>query len=144
MTNHGRKKHQNRCVLWGVSVAVAGSLLTIKAYTQSAPGLKITTLNTNQFQVSITNGLNTVNYELYRRLTLDPLNPWVIHQIGTMGQTNFTISMGIDTSGYILGGVGSDWDGDGLKNAFDAQPSNPAVSNLVITIESPVSGTVFN
>lgn len=130
-------------ILTGVLAAGLGiALLTpsLKVCSQSAPVLKVTLLNTNQVQVAITNGLSTVNYELYRRPTLDVINPWVLHLVGTMGQTNFTVSMGIETTGYILAGVGSDWDQDGVLNGYDAQPSNAAVGVLMLTIDSPASG----
>jgi hypothetical protein len=85
------------------------------------------------------------NYELYRAPVLnDPNFPFTLYAIGTLGQTNFTIIMGMDPSGFLKAGVGSDWDGDGIPNYMDGNPSDPLVGALSITIDSPANGTIFN
>ena len=96
-------------------------------------------------QIVITNGVGTASYEIYRTPILDDLAyPWTLHLIGALGQTNFTADMGIDTIGFFKATAGLDWDGDGVPNWLDALPSNVAVSNLVITIDSPLHGTIFD
>lgn len=109
------------------------------------PVLRITPLGTNQFLVVITNGVTNVNYEIYRTPVLgDDLNyPFTLHIIGNLGQTNFTIDMGPDASGFILAGIGSDWDADGIENYRDANPNDPNVGVLSVTIDSPTSGQLF-
>ena len=46
--------------------------------------------------------------------------------------------------GFFQAAEGDDWDGDGVDNWADAQPSNPAVSNLVVTIEFPADGSTVD
>lgn len=123
----------------GVCIAIASARGTVPQ-----PGMTISVTNGNQLFVQITNGVSTVNYELYRTVALDPLYPWTLHIIGTQGQTNFVADMGIQTQGFLQTAIGSDWDQDGVANLNDADPSNPAVGILTLTIQSPADGTVFN
>jgi hypothetical protein len=110
-----------------------------------APALKITLVGTNQLQLDITNGVTTTNYTIYRTPALaDPSYPWTLHLIGSVGQTNFNASMGIETIGFFRAKIGVDCDGDGSQDWQDAQPTNPSVGTLTITIDSPLHGTVFN
>ena len=137
------KKHHLLACLF----AALGGVTTAVVLAQSVPdpALKITLVNTNQLQLDITNGLSTANYEIYRTTALsDPLYPWTLHMIGNLGQTNFTASMGIDTLGFFKATAGLDWDSDGIPNWQDAQPSSTNAGILTITIDSPVSGSVFN
>lgn len=123
--------------------AALSCLTTVVVVAQSVPdpGLTITVFNTNQLQLKITNGVGTANYEIYRTPILDdPTYPWTLHLIGTLGQTNFTADMGIETIGFFKATAGLDWDGDGIPNWLDAQPGNTNVGALTITIDSPVDG----
>jgi hypothetical protein len=131
---------------WGLPLAACGVLglgmWTLKTRAQvPAPVLKITQTTSNEFQVQITNGVGYANYELQRRAIFHPEFPWTLSATGAMGQSNFTVSMGIEViSSFFQVTVGRDWDQDGLANYADAQPTNALVTNLVITIDSPVSG----
>jgi hypothetical protein len=110
------------------------------------PGLTVALSSTNQLQIVITNGSSLVNYEIYRTPVLgdDLTYPFLLHIIGNQGQTSFVASFGIETRGWFRAAVGSDWDGDGILNYLDAQPSSTNVGILSITIDSPLHGTVFN
>lgn len=109
-----------------------------------APVITLTVTNTNQVFISITNGVGSVNYELYRKPALaNPSYPWALSVIGTQGQTNFTVNMGLDAAGFFQAAVGSDWDGDGIPNFIDADPSNAGVGALALTIDAPVNGSVI-
>ena len=127
-------------------VFTAIAFVVERASAQVAPGLTISRLGTNQVQIVITNGSSTVNYEIYRTPLLDDEAnyPFTLHLIGNQGQTSFVASFGIDTRGWFRAAVGSDWDGDGIPNYQDAQPSSTNAGTLFITIDSPVSGSVFN
>jgi hypothetical protein len=129
-----------------VGVGAIACISAMIAFSQSVPqpGITIALTNTNQLNITVTNGVSFANYELYRRTLLDSLYPWTLHMIGGLGQTNFSTNTGIQTIGFFSVTVGLDWDQDGRPNATDPQPSNAGVSNLVITIDSPTSGTVFN
>jgi len=118
------------------------SFLVAPLLGQPAPGLTIALTNTDQVRIVITNGSSAVNYEIYRTPVLgDGLNyPFILHLIGTQGQTSFVANMGIDTRGFFSAAVGSDWDGDGIPNFQDAQPSSTNAGVLSITIDNPLNG----
>jgi len=130
------------CVLAGLTVVTTAVVL---AQSVPDPVLKITLVSTNQLQIQITNAVSAANYEIYRTPVLgDPAYPWTLHLIGSVGQSNFTANMGIDIIGFFQAGVGSDWDSDGVPNWLDAQPSNPGVGALTITIVSPTHGSTVD
>jgi hypothetical protein len=55
-----------------------------------------------------------------------------------MGQVTFSINP-TNSFGFYRAAEGNDWDGDGIPNFMDAQPLNPAVSNLTVTIDMPTN-----
>ncbi|MCX7722212.1 MAG: LamG domain-containing protein [Verrucomicrobiae bacterium] len=71
-----------------------------------------------------------------------PANNWVTLAIGAMGQTNFVVPM-LGAAAFYRAAIGHDWDGDGVPNWIDAQPSNPNVGALAVTIDWPAHGSVF-
>ena len=133
--------------LWlSLAVVVAAVVFVVeRASAQAAPGLTIARLGTNQVQIVITNGAVGVNYEVYRTPVLDDQNyPFNLYIIGNPGQTSFVANFGIETRGYFRIAVGNDWDGDGIPNYLDAQPSNTNVGALFITIDSPANGSTVD
>src|SRR5438094_6908376 len=66
------------------------------------PGLTITRTNSTQFWISITNAVSTTNYAIYRVPVLaDPSYSWFENiTVGTVGQSNFLMDMGIETRGF--------------------------------------------
>ena len=76
-----------------------------------APGMKVSLLSTNQVQIVITNGSSSANYEIYRTAILgdDQNYPFTLYLTGSLAQTSFVASFGIDTRGYFRAAVGSDW-----------------------------------
>jgi hypothetical protein len=128
----------------GMGLGIATLCLTATAQVPQ-PVLRISTVGTNQVLVNISNAVSTANYEIYRTPALaDPFLPWTLHSIGTLGQSNFTLNMGGEPLGFFQAGVGSDWDGDGIPNFADGNPSNPGIGILTISITSPVNGSTFN
>jgi hypothetical protein len=131
--------------LGALSIAALATVWTLLAASVPDPALKISLTGTNQLLLNVTNGLSTANYEIQRRAILaDPSYPWTPHLTGTLGQTNFTVNMGIETIGFFKATAGLDWDQDGIPNWMDGDPSNTNVLRLSITIESPLHGTIFN
>jgi hypothetical protein len=145
-----RRQHARWLPLAGLwcGLAVAFSVIAFVVDRAGAqvpvPGLTVGLSGTN-LQIVITNGSSTVNYEIYRTSILgdDENYPFTLHLIGGLGQTSFVASFGIETRGYLRAAVGSDWDGDGIANYMDAQPSSTNSGSLTITIDSPTNGTVI-
>jgi len=101
-------------------------------------------LGGDQFNVVITNAVSTTNYTLFWTPVLnDQFYPWQVLGVGQVGQTNFPIDGGEWQAGWFRVLVGSDQDGDGWPEWQDAQPLNPAVGILSLTIDSPTNGMVF-
>jgi hypothetical protein len=126
---------------------IGGSLIavwTLLADDVPQPGLQITLINSNQVEISITNGVGFANYELYRTPVLgEPSLPFLVRVVGTQGQTKFTNELNADPTGWFRVAVGLDWDLDGIPNWQDPQPTNPAVSNLVVTIDTPANNAIL-
>lgn len=140
------KRHWNAVAgMLGAGTAIVIATLTVLADVPQ-PVLTIAPAGAGQYLVTITNGVTNVNYEIYRTPVLnDPVNyPFALHIIGTMGQTNFTISLGTEPTGFILGAIGSDFDNDGIENYRDGNPNDPNIGALSLTIESPLNGTTLN
>jgi len=117
----------------------------IMANSDPAPVLKITKTGTNIFEIGITNGTNTGYYELYHSPVLgDVAYPFTLLQVGTMGQTNFSVTNFSDLTGFYFIGVGNDWDGDGIPNSSDANPTSTNFGALTILIDSPTNHATFN
>ena len=138
-------------VSWKGRVASVGAAFVasvgILIYTAlaDAPVLTIAPLGTNQFLISITNGVATTNYTLFWTPALADQNyPWTVLGIGSTGQTNFTVDGGEWPIGFFRMLVGADQDGDGSPEWQDAQPLNPSVGILSVTIDSPLNGTSLN
>jgi len=121
------------------SLLVAGFLLLLApAWGQSTPlpVLTITPAVSNQFVITITNGNNTVNYDLYWIPALaNPAVSWKAVTNGATGQTNFTVSMGVWQCQFFEALVDTNY----LWRAAD--PNNPVEGALEVFIDSPANGS---
>jgi hypothetical protein len=131
-----------KCLL-GFLVTIAFCQIS-HAQSVPQPEIAVAITNTTQLAVTITNGVSFANYELYHRTLIDPAYPWTLMSVGSLGQSNFVADMGIENIGFYQVAIGSDWDGDGIPNSQDGDPSNASVGKLTITIDSPLTGTLFN
>jgi hypothetical protein len=124
---------------YGVCIAIASALAD-----PPLPGITVWPLGTNTYQITITNGLSTTNYELYSTAVIgDMAYPWTLISIGTLGQTNWVVDGGPNFSGFYNVGVGTNWDGDLASNSADADPFNSSIGALTITIDSPADHSTF-
>jgi len=138
-------KVQFRRTVTGIIVIAASlALWSTVARSEDAPGLSILPLPNQQFSIIVTNGSSTNQYEIQRRAAFDDFNPWNFHVAGTLGQTNFSVEMGIQQSGFFRALPCIDCDYDGFPNWLDGSPNDPAVGALTITIESPLDGSTVN
>ena len=106
------------------------------------PVLSISQIDSNVFQIIITNAASYANYEIYRRAALsDPIFPWTSPITGALGQATFTVTNlnFVNLQEFFRAGVGSDWDLDGVLNWQDSQPSSTNGGLLRITVAFPAS-----
>lgn len=154
LANNALRKSLSRRPGWPYSLWIFGALLTLVSvalpFIRSAladdPRLTISLVSSNQLQIVITNAVPGQIYEIHRRPLFieDPEYQWKIHLIGTNNtQTNFTAFMGVDVFGFFRAQQGTDADGDGILDWFDANPTNASVSTLFITIDNPTNGAVI-
>jgi hypothetical protein len=130
-------------LLGGIAAVIIATVTTLADVPQ--PVLTIAPLGTNHFNVGIANGVATTNYTLFWTPALGNENyPWQVLGVGATGETNFTVDANVWSVGFFRVTIGADADGDGIPDWQDGQPFNPGVGNLSITIDSPVTGTVFN
>jgi hypothetical protein len=117
----------------GICIAIASAMADAPQ-----PGIAITALGTNTYQIMITNGWATTNYELYLTPVVgDTAYPWKLISRGALGQTNWTVDGAQNLTGYYSVWLGADADGDLSPNSEDADPFNPFLTQLTITIDSP-------
>jgi hypothetical protein len=95
--------------------------------------------NTNLF-LTLVNCDTNIGYDIWYAPVLAPSPVWSILATGVIGQTTFTVPMR-NGQGYLRGATGIDWDGDGIPNYMDADPRNPNVGALTITIDVPANGS---
>lgn len=139
-------KHLNNRILYPTIAGLIAiiSIITMLAQAQQ-PVLKISNLGSNQFSVLITNAINTTNYTLFWTPALqDQYYPWQVLTSSAVGESNFIVDGGQWNSLFFKVLLGTDADGDGVSEWQDAQPGNPAVGILSVTIDSPTSGFNFN
>jgi hypothetical protein len=128
-----------------ISLCIFGIIIAaVKVFADPPPVLTIANLGTNQYSITITNGISTANYELYwTPILANPDYPFTLAIVGTEGQTNFVVNMGIYQTGFFQVILGTDWDGDGVPNWQDANPSDPTIGILTVVIDSPTNGMVL-
>lgn len=127
----------------GIVASIAAGIVLLANAQQ--PVLKITGLGTNQFFIEITNAVSTTNYTLYWTPALaNPNYPWIVLTNNNVGESNFLVDANGWDTGFFKILTGTDFDGDGISEWLDAQPQNPSVGILSITIDSPINGTDFN
>ncbi len=123
------------------SLALGFALFIGVARSDNPPVLSIQPLGSNQFSITVTNGIPGTNYTLFWTPALADENwPWQVWEVIDVGETNFAI----DALGWPLGFfkvlLGSDRDGDGVTEQYDANSSDPTIGILSVTINSPTNG----
>jgi hypothetical protein len=109
------------------------------------PALTISSLGTNQFSLVVTNGVGSgTNYEIYWTPVLNDAvdYPWTLITVGSTGQTNFPIN----AAGWSVGFFRASFEQfySGIPDYELADPNNPSLGPLTITIDSPLNGATFN
>ena len=123
---------------WFRLFGICGALvIATAALSQTAPVLSIAPTGTNQLLITITNGVGTANYELWWTPVLDNTvdYPWTTVAVGTPGQTNFTVNI----EPYPAGFYEAVWDTNSIPLWEAANPSNPGLGILALTIDNPTN-----
>lgn len=141
MKNHSYySKRALLCAIATAGTAVGISFLTVLA--QSQPVLTIASMGTNQFQVTVTNGVAGARYELWWTPALnDPLYPWARAGVGDPGQTNLLVDADLWPMGFFQVSVGTNY--NGIWDYQWANPNDPSLGALSIVIDSPTNGMVL-
>ena len=128
---------------WSVAAALGSVAALIGALSAVAddPVLKIGPLGSNQFSITVSNGVSATNYTLFCTPALADENyPW---QVLGVGGTNFTVDGGDWPLGFFKVLLGSDSDGDGVTEQYDANSNDPNIGILSVIINSPTNGAVL-
>jgi hypothetical protein len=129
---------------WPALAFSAGIVAVLAIFTLKAladpPGLTIQPLGTNHYFISITNAVPTNSYELHWSLSLnDPDNyPWeLMTEPGS--DTNWIVDMLDYPQAFFRVSVEQFY--SGVPDYQLADPNNPSLGRLSITIDSPTNGT---
>jgi hypothetical protein len=124
---------------------VAGFLLCARnvwAQGTPSPALTIAPLGTNTFSLIVANGISGGNYEiLWTPVLNDTVDyPWTWIAVGTPGQTNFIVNMGVYDVGFFTGNL----DTNAIPLWEAADPNNQGAGILNVWIDSPTNGATLN
>lgn len=123
--------------IFGGGLIVVATALT--ALSQSAPSLTITQLGTNQYSITFTNSPPSTYDLQWTPVLADPAYPWTWAAIGTNGQSSFQVNVGTYQTGFFR----TILDTNSIPLWELADPNNPALGPLTITIDSPTNGAVI-
>jgi hypothetical protein len=132
------KKHTTLSL--AVVLAATTVIVAVKTLAQIPPPvLNITPLGTNTYSIAISNGVPATTYGIYWTPVLGNVDyPWMV-LVGTNGQTNFTLNMESYSSGFFMGAVST----NGIPPWELANPSDPGLGILSVTIDSPTNGSTL-
>ena len=134
------KKHWKALLgTFGGALLVVATALT--AWSQTAPDLTIAPVGTNEYSITITNDIGMTTYDLqWTPILANPGYPWTWAALGTAGQTNYLVNLdGISDTGFFRTIL--DTNTPPLWEAAD--PNNPSLGILQVTIDSPANGAVL-
>src|SRR6266478_4402162 len=123
-----------------LGLGVAAIVVAIAARA-TPPALTLTPLGNGDLQLTITNALPGDTYDVYYTPNFDQGYIWNFFDRGSAGQTNFTISLSNSPpSGFFIVTDNDDFDGDGVENWKDANPTNAAIGIMTVIIDTPTNG----
>jgi hypothetical protein len=109
--------------------------------TTNGPYLTISPTGTNQYVITVFNNVAPVSYEIWWTPVLaNPAYPWTVLAVGATGQTNFTVNASVYPTGFYQAA----WDTNGIPIWEEADPNNPSLGILSITIDSPTNGSTLH
>lgn len=122
---------------------VAGIALLAKAQTVPQPAITIAITNTNELVITVTNGVSYGYYSLYNQHVLGT-GPWtLISTNGALDDTNFLVNPGPYFEGFYYVIASTNWNDNGIPNWDLADPNNPGLGALTVSIVSPSQGQII-
>jgi hypothetical protein len=120
-------------------VIVVVEFIGVNAWSQSVPVLSITSVpGTNQFFITFTN--TDATYDIQETPVLGNQDyPWTWAAVGSPGQTNFIV-----TSIYPQDFYRAILDTNSIPLWEMADPNNPSLGALAVTIDSPANGSTIS
>jgi hypothetical protein len=125
-----------------IAVATAGVALFTRAQTVPQPVLSIALTNGSQLSISVTNGVPYANYILYNQHVLGSPD-WTFVTNPVPGVSNFVVNTAPFFEGFYLVTGSTNWNNNGIPNWDYADPANPVLGVLSVTIVSPSQGQVI-
>lgn len=121
-------------------LAIGTVIVAVKALAQtSPPTLTITALGTNSYNITLWNG-NGLAYALEWTPVLDSADyPWTVAALGTNGQTNFFFNGEGYDNGFFMALLST----NAIPPWELADPNNPSLGILTVTIDSPANGATI-
>ena len=107
----------------------------------TAPVLTVAPTGTNQLLITVTNPVDSVSYELWTTPVLGNTTdyPWTIAAVGQTNQVTFTVPIGPYPAGFYRAFL----DTNAIPLWEAADPNNPSLGILAITIDSPTNNSVI-
>lgn len=131
-----------RNVLQLFSLIIIGVLDKAAAQSVPLPILSIAPTNSNQLSITVTNGVSYANYVLYNQHVLG--GSWVYVTNPVPGVTNFVVNPGPYFQGFYMVTGSTNWNNNGIPNWDYADPTNPGIGVLTVSIVSPAQGAVIH
>jgi hypothetical protein len=128
--------------LFGVSITLTGIVLNTMAQTVPPPALSIAVTNGSQLSITVTNSVSYGNYVLYNQHVLGGAT-WTFVTNPVPGVSNFVVNPGPFFQSFYLVTGSTNWNNDGIPNWDYADPNNPGLGVLSVSIVSPSQGQII-
>jgi len=128
--------------LAGTILAVLIITVIAKSQTVPPPVISLVLTNTNQLFITVTNGVSYGNYSLYNQHVLGGPT-WTLVTNAVPGVTNFVVGMGPYFQDFYQVMGSTNWNNNGIPNWDYADPNNPGLGVLTVTIVSPAQGQII-
>jgi hypothetical protein len=136
------KQPRSLCLL-SANVVLALAAGTANGQTVPRPGITIAPTGANLL-ITVTNGVSYGNYTLYATSVLNSSNyPWLFVTNPVPGVTNFTVSTAPYFYNFFQVTGGTNWNQGGVPNWDLADPKNPSLGALTVTIVNPTNGSTI-
>jgi hypothetical protein len=128
--------------LLGTAGLLMGIVLTTLAQSVPPPLFSISVTNATQLSITVTNGVSYADYTLYNQHVLGSPD-WTFITNPPPGVSNFVVNMYPFFDGFYTIVGSTNWNNGGIANWAYADPKDPGLGVLTVTIVSPANGAVI-